>query len=213
MHLIIFAHPTHDSHSGEALKRLEKKLKKKGEKYEILDLYKMNFQAYLTESDLKKMKNKEKLEKDVLDIQEKINSAERLYFIYPVWWYGVPAILKGFMDRVITPGFAYRFKRINWFMSFGATILSYIPGVRYLLHPYSARGFLKNKGAVIIRTFGGPSFGARVFGNKQEQLDNCVLRFCGITRIKKVELFNVDKRSNTPAKEENFYQKVEDLVS
>lgn len=50
------------------------------------------------------------LEPDLLEAQRQIHWAEHLVFVYPVWWGGVPALLKGFLDRVLLPGFAFRFR-------------------------------------------------------------------------------------------------------
>jgi len=50
------------------------------------------------------------LEPDLLDAQEKIKWAEHLVWVYPVWWGSVPAIMKGFIDRVFLPGFAFKKK-------------------------------------------------------------------------------------------------------
>jgi len=52
------------------------------------------------------------LEPDLLQAQEKIKWAEHLVWIFPVWWGSVPAIMKGFIDRVFLPGFAFK-KREN----------------------------------------------------------------------------------------------------
>ncbi|AAZ36061.1 NAD(P)H-dependent oxidoreductase [Pseudomonas savastanoi pv. phaseolicola] len=48
------------------------------------------------------------LEPDLLDAQRQIHWAEHLVFVYPVWWGGLPALLTGFFDRVLTPGFAFK---------------------------------------------------------------------------------------------------------
>lgn len=47
------------------------------------------------------------LEPDLLAAQEKIKWAEHVVWIYPVWWGGLPALLKGFIDRTFLPGFAF----------------------------------------------------------------------------------------------------------
>jgi putative NADPH-quinone reductase len=50
------------------------------------------------------------LEPDLLAAQQKITWAEHIVWIYPVWWGSYPAILKGFIDRVFLPGFAFEKK-------------------------------------------------------------------------------------------------------
>ena len=52
------------------------------------------------------------LEPDLIDAQEKIKWADHIVWVYPVWWGSIPAILKGFLDRVFLPGFAFQ-KREN----------------------------------------------------------------------------------------------------
>lgn len=52
------------------------------------------------------------LEPDLLDAQQKIKQADHLVWIYPVWWGSYPAIMKGFLDRTLLPGFAFQ-KRPN----------------------------------------------------------------------------------------------------
>ena len=52
------------------------------------------------------------LEPDLLDAREKITWANHMIIIYPVWWGSVPAMLKGFLDRILLPGFAFK-KREN----------------------------------------------------------------------------------------------------
>jgi len=52
------------------------------------------------------------LEPDLLEAQEQITWAEHLVWVYPVWWASIPAIMKGFVDRVFLPGFAFK-KREN----------------------------------------------------------------------------------------------------
>jgi len=52
------------------------------------------------------------LEPDLLDAQEKIKWADHLVIIYPIWWGSYPGIFKGFLDRVLLPGFAFQ-KREN----------------------------------------------------------------------------------------------------
>ncbi|OLU27409.1 NAD(P)H dehydrogenase [Pseudomonas sp. PA15(2017)] len=50
------------------------------------------------------------LEPDLLEAQRQIHWAQHLVFVYPVWWGGLPAQLKGFFDRVLLPGFAFKYR-------------------------------------------------------------------------------------------------------
>lgn len=50
------------------------------------------------------------LEPDLLEAQRLIHWAEHLVLVYPVWWGGVPALLKGFFDRALLPGFAFKYR-------------------------------------------------------------------------------------------------------
>lgn len=50
------------------------------------------------------------LEPDLVEAREKILWAEHIVWLYPVWWGGLPALLKGFIDRVFLPGFAFKYR-------------------------------------------------------------------------------------------------------
>ena len=56
-------------------------------------------------------KRKEKLEDDILSSQELIAWADHLVFIYPNWWGTYPALFKGFIDKVLWPGFAFQYRQ------------------------------------------------------------------------------------------------------
>lgn len=106
--IIVYAHPEHESHAQFTLKSVEEKLNSKNEQYEIIDLYKIKFNPVLSKSDLYEGKTKGSA-KDVVKMQQKITDAEHLIFIYPMWWNGMPAILKGFIDRVFSSGYAFKY--------------------------------------------------------------------------------------------------------
>ncbi len=50
------------------------------------------------------------LEPDLLDALEKLKWCDHMVWIHPVWWGGLPAILKGFIDRVFLPGFVFQYR-------------------------------------------------------------------------------------------------------
>ncbi|MGF2414615.1 MAG: NAD(P)H-dependent oxidoreductase [Ferruginibacter sp.] len=49
------------------------------------------------------------MEPDLVKAQEKIKAADHIVWIYPLWWGMMPAVLKGFIDRVFVPGFAFKY--------------------------------------------------------------------------------------------------------
>ncbi|MEW6103296.1 MAG: NAD(P)H-dependent oxidoreductase [bacterium] len=111
MHVyILFAHPSKKSFNKEVLEAFTRGLSDSGHTYEIGDLYEMDF---ISEMDVDQYEREVGLDpeapipKDIKIEQEKIDRADALAFIYPVWWSDCPAKLKGWFDRVLTYGYAY----------------------------------------------------------------------------------------------------------
>ena len=67
----------------------------------------MDFQAILTELELRTNKGGN-LSEDIKQEQAYITWADEISIIYPLWWNAFPAILKGYIDRVFTNGFAFK---------------------------------------------------------------------------------------------------------
>lgn len=51
------------------------------------------------------------LEPDLLSAQSDILWATHLTFVFPIWWGGIPALMKGFIDRIFLPGFAFKYRK------------------------------------------------------------------------------------------------------
>ncbi len=111
MHVyILFAHPGEMSFSREVLRTFTQGLREAEHTYEIGDLYKMGFKSEMDSEQYHRevgLDPDAPLPKDVTMEQEKIDRADVLAFIYPVWWSDCPAKLKGWFDRVWTYGYAY----------------------------------------------------------------------------------------------------------
>jgi len=111
MHIyIVFAHPGKNSFSREVLNAFISGLQEAGDTCDIGDLYEMEFQPNMDivqyQREISRIPEAP-VPPDVLKEQEKINKADALAFIYPVWWSDCPAILKGWFDRVWSYGYAY----------------------------------------------------------------------------------------------------------
>ncbi|MBZ5753746.1 NAD(P)H-dependent oxidoreductase [Metabacillus rhizolycopersici] len=105
-HLIVYAHPYPESLNHAILETTVNTLKKNGHEVVVRDLYALDFQPVLKPEDTAAMKAGN-TPNDIKTEQEFIAEADVITFIYPIWWTGLPAILKGYVDRVFAFGFAY----------------------------------------------------------------------------------------------------------
>lgn len=105
--LIIYAHPSVDNSMNNRIKdRMIRVYKKFGHDVILRDLYDIKFNPVLSPEDLK-TRNTPYVPLDVKQEQQYISDADVINVVYPVWWTGMPAILKGYFDRVFQFGFAY----------------------------------------------------------------------------------------------------------
>lgn len=113
---IIYCHPSKESYTYEILKQLESNLKKEELDYEISDLYAMGFKTDMTEEEYKRegfANINLPIPNDIKAEHKKIEKADCLIFLYPVWWSDCPSKLKGWFDRVYSVGYAYGHKESN----------------------------------------------------------------------------------------------------
>ncbi len=127
------------------------------------------------------------LEPDLIASWEKIKWADHLVWIHPVWWGGLPAITKGFIDRLFLPGFAFKYRENSvWWDK-----------------------LLKGKTAHIITTLDQPGWYYWFASGRPSvnQLKKTTLEFCGITPVKVTYIGRI-KDSKTEARKE-WLEKVE----
>ena len=113
---IVYCHPSQDSFTKNMCDAFIKGITDSGNEYIMSDLYKMNFNPVMTEQEYLRdanYRNSPEVASDVLEEQEKINSADAIAFIYPVFWTEAPAMLVGWFDRVWSYGFAYGDKKMK----------------------------------------------------------------------------------------------------
>jgi len=129
------------------------------------------------------------LEPDLLDAQEKIKWADHLVWVHPVWWGGLPAITKGFIDRIFLPGFAFKYREnAVWWDK-----------------------LLKGKTAHIITTLDQPSWYYWFFYGRPSinQLKKSTLEFCGIKPVTVTYIGPI--RNSTESFRNKWIAKVEQL--
>jgi len=129
------------------------------------------------------------LEPDLLEAWEKIQWADHLVWIHPVWWGGLPALTKGFIDRLFLPGMAFRYRENSVFWD----------------------KLLTGKTAHIITTLDQPGWYYRLFFGRPSvnQLRRSVLQFCGISPVKLTYLGII--KTSDPAKREAWLKQVNKL--
>lgn len=109
--LIIFAHPSKKSYTAQVLEQLTQSFVERNFKIELSDLYAMNFQSDMSEAEYFRETSGQVEHPIPADVQAehlKIEKADCIIFLYPVWWSDCPAKMKGWFDRVLTTGYAYK---------------------------------------------------------------------------------------------------------
>lgn len=161
-HLILFAHPKIESFNHAILQTLTSTLEERGDSVIVRDLYALDFAPVLTQEDMEALR-KGQTPEDIAQEQHYITQADTLIFVYPLWWTGLPAILKGYVDRVFSYGFAYRYNQAG-----------------------EIEGLLKGKKGFLVTTHGTPNAHYDSTGMTQalkETTDSGIFNFCGITEV------------------------------
>jgi NAD(P)H dehydrogenase (quinone) len=127
------------------------------------------------------------LEPDLLEVQQDLLDSDHLVFIYPTWWGTYPAILKGFIDRVFLPNFAYKSRK----------------------NSLSMEKLLKGKSARLIVTMDSPKwYYSMVYKSPgHNSMKNGILKFCGIKPVKITTLGPI--KSSDYNKRKRWIDKVE----
>ncbi len=110
--LVILAQPKKPSFNSAIAERIVGALASQGcAPVELIDLYRDNFDPVMPQEELPR---KFSFDERTLQYQERIQKADWIVFVYPDWWGGPPAIMKGFLDRVFRPGVAYGFREADF---------------------------------------------------------------------------------------------------
>ena len=128
-----------------------------GNKVDCGDLYKENFNPVFAG---------EKPDNEVLDHRKRIEESDVIALIAPIWNFRMPAIVEGWIDKVLAPPWAFKFKKL--FGKYGYQI-----------------GNLKGKRGNVFCTYGSPQFAIRTFflNMPTKRLRRGVFNICGITDV------------------------------
>ncbi len=139
--VIVFNHPYEGSYCTAVLNAALAGLKKANHETDLIHLDKERFNPVMSSEDLQGFRERRTVDPKVKEYKQRLDDAEHLVFIFPIWWELMPAMTKGFIDKVIFPGVAYDYSE-NGLMR---------------------RKFLKMNGVTLITTMNTPSFFYRLF--------------------------------------------------
>lgn len=108
--VVVLAHPCGDSFNHAVAARAEAALREAGHHVDVLDLYALGVTAAMSADERRAYHSPEPILDPVLaEHAALLRAAEALVFVYPTWWSSMPAILKGWLERVMVPGLAFVF--------------------------------------------------------------------------------------------------------
>ena len=167
---VILGHPDRKSLNHAIAGAVVATLEKNGHAVYFHDLYEEKFDPLLS---IEEMPKNVSLSSDIEKHCGEISRADGIIIIHPNWWGQPPAILKGWIDRVIRPGVAYAFQESDK----GEGV---------------PKGLLKAKTAIVFNTSNTETGREKkVFGDPLETIwKNCIFDLCGVTNFYR-KMFNI----------------------
>lgn len=160
---VILAHPGKNSFNYAIAQTAVDELMKGKHEVFFHDLYEEKFDPVLPEHEIPEGSL---VQKEVLDHCQEMSNADGIIIVHPNWWGGPPAILKGWIDRVLRPGFAYKF--VEGDSGEGVPV-----------------GLLKAQSAIVFNTSNTErEREMNVFGDPLEMIwKKCVFDLCGVKKF------------------------------
>lgn len=136
---IVFNHPWDGSYCAALLQSVTRGLTGAGHQVDLVHLDRDGFDPVMTAADLAAFRAKAPVDARVVAYGERLARADHLVFIFPIWWELMPALTKGFIDKVIFPGVAYDYANAQntrmrplWHRLKGVTVLTTMNTPRWL---------------------------------------------------------------------------------
>lgn len=185
--LVIYTYPNHTSLNYAFLQKVIKGCHENLniKELQVLDLYKENFNPVLVFNEHKRRRDMH-VDLSIQKYREQITWADKIIFVYPIWWGRPPAMLMGYIDQLFASNFAYRDKKG--------------------LFP---EGLLKGKSVVCVSTMKGPTHYPLIWLNNSHKIlmKKALFNFVGIKKVKFFEFGNMESPTgNQEKKLKKIYQ-------
>lgn len=180
--VVIFGHPDSRSFCKAIADTYIASAKASGHEVRFVPLGELSFDPVLRQG----YRSEQTLEPDLVSVQDAIRWAQHVVLIYPIWWGAMPALLKGMIDRVFLPGFAFRYRKDSQFWD----------------------RLLAGRSAHVITTMDTPPWYYRLIYRMpgHHQIKKTILEFSGIKPVKVTSLGPV--RYATSARREQWLRRV-----
>jgi NAD(P)H dehydrogenase (quinone) len=165
--MVTIDHPWEQSFSHVILTRVVSVLRGRGWDVDVLDLHQEGFNPVLHVHELAIYAQGKFLDPKVADYQQRIQRADHLIYIFPVWWEVMPAMLKGFFDKVFLPEWAFRERD-------AAPLLTHI------------------KTGTALTTMGAPT---PIYTSVEAVLCKGILEFCGVEETRWFNICEVGSKT------------------
>ncbi len=169
--LVVLGHPNTDSFCGSLFSSYIEGARVNGSEIREIKIGELKFNPVLW----KGYNEIQELEPDLVKSQEDIMWAEHIVFVYPVWWGAMPALMKGFIDRIFLPGFAFKYRENSQFWD----------------------KLLSGRSSQLLVTMDTPSWYYRWIYRSpgHNEMKRTILGFCGI-KVKSITDFSPIKNSS-----------------
>lgn len=191
--LVVVAHPSGDSYCQALAARAEAGLTAAGHEVVVLDLYALDFVAAMNSTERAAYESPEPISDPlVAEHARLVQRASTIVFVYPTWWSGLPAIMKGWLERVL------------------------VPGVGFVLDERTNKvrpGLGQMRRIVGISTYGSPRSYVRLVNDNGRRIISRALRMsCGLrVRVSWLGLYAID--TATAAQRQAFLARVEQKMA
>lgn len=187
--LTVFSHPFRDKYPAAVMEAFHKPIIDAGHSVDILDLHAEGFDPRFTEADHACFWGGE-LPDEIREMHQRVAKADQLAFIFPVYWWSMPALMKGWIERVFTGGWAYQYGS-------GVEDRGKAP----------LDGLLTNIPTILIGVGGSKKATYDKYNYEHAmhtQIDLGIFSYCGVTDVESHIIYDVEGESNAPNREQGL---------